>query len=89
MGATVDDGWVMTALDAVGDVSDAVPEAADGDEVPAEPSASLATPLIPLTPSIGFTALGFVIGMADFCTVRAAIALALARWCGERDARII
>jgi len=33
--------------------------------------------------------LGFVMGMADFVTVRDAIALARARWCGERDDRII
>jgi hypothetical protein len=37
----------------------------------------------------GLTRLGLVIGMADLVTVREAIALARARWCGDRDERII
>lgn len=35
------------------------------------------------------TRLGLVMGMADLVTVREAIALARARWCGDRDERII
>lgn len=46
---------------------------------------TLAAPLV----SAGLMVLGLVIGMADLCTVRDAIALALARWCGERAERII
>ena len=37
----------------------------------------------------GLTRLGFVMGIADFATVREAIALVRARWCGERADRII
>lgn len=33
----------------------------------------------------GLGRFGFVIGIADFVTVREAMALARARWCGERD----
>ena len=58
-------------------------------------------PVVPFVPRVEFSAsfeapfgsglgrLGFVIGIADFATVREAIALARARWCGERDWRII
>ena len=48
-------------------------------------SPSFAVPLV----SGALTALGFVMGIADFCTVLEAIALARARWCGDLDARII
>lgn len=37
----------------------------------------------------GLTRLGLVMGMADLVMVREAIALARARWCGDRDERII
>ena len=58
-------------------------------------------PVVPFVPAVelsvsfnapfgsGLGRLGFVIGIADFATVREAIALARARWCGERDWRII
>ena len=58
-------------------------------------------PVVPFVPGVEFSVsfeapfgsglgrLGFVIGIADFATVREAIALARARWCGERDWRII
>lgn len=58
-------------------------------------------PVVPFVPAVEFSAslgvpfgsglgrLGFVIGIADFATVREAMALARARWCGERDWRII
>lgn len=58
-------------------------------------------PVVPFVPGVevsvsfgapfgsGFGRLGFVMGIADFATVREAIALARARWCGERDWRII
>ena len=36
----------------------------------------------------GLSRLGFVIGIADFATVRDAIAFALALWWGDRDARL-
>lgn len=56
-------------------------------ELPVEPfvpgvefSASFETPF-----GSGLGRLGFVIGIADFATVREAIALARARWCVERD----
>jgi len=54
-------------------------------------------PMVPFVTGVEFSAslevpfgsglgrLGFVIGIADFATVREAIALARARWCGERD----
>lgn len=54
-------------------------------------------PIVPLVPRIVFSVsleapfgsglgrLGFVIGIADFAIVREAMALARARWCGERD----
>lgn len=40
-------------------------------------------------PLFGFTRFGFVIGIADLVTVREAMALARALWCGERDDLII
>lgn len=43
----------------------------------------------PLVCGGGLTRFGLVIGMADLVTVREAMALARARWCGERDERII
>ena len=59
-------------------------------------------PVVPLVPGVVFSVsfeaplfgsglgrLGFVIGIADFAIVREAIALARARWWGERDWRII
>ena len=58
-------------------------------------------PVVPFVPVVAFSAsfdapfgsglgrLGFVIGIADFATDREAMALARARWCGERDWRII
>ena len=54
-------------------------------------------PVAPFVPGVEFSVsleipfgsglgrLGFVIGIADFAIVREAIALARARWCGERD----
>lgn len=48
-------------------------------------SPSFAAPFV----SGALTALGFVMGIADFCTVLEAIALARARWCGDLEARII
>lgn len=76
----------MGRLSSVTGVPAGAREATDGDAVALDSvSVSFDAPFN----SEGLTAFGFWIGMADFCTVRAAIALALARWCGDREARII
>jgi hypothetical protein len=77
IGATVEDGW-FTGPAPQGGVSGGAGAVVD--------STSFDTPLISEGGLIRF---GFVMGMADFVTVREAIALARARWCGERDDRII
>ena len=79
MGATVEDGW-LTALPPPGDVS-----CVSGVEVTDEES------LVPLLVAStgGLTRFGFVIGIADLKKPLEAIALALARWCGDREERTI
>lgn len=76
IGATVEEGWFVP----------------DGDPSPVgvsiEVAGDVSGPLdMPLTS--GGNLFGFVMVIADFATDRAAIALALARWWGERDERTI
>lgn len=73
-GPATAEGWLATTAGVVS-------------ELPAAPfvpgvdvSVSFGTPF-----GSGLGRLGFVMGIADFATVREAIALARARWCGERD----
>ena len=62
------------ALEAAGDA--ALAEVVDGDAAELPKLSFDAWPLV----SVTFAALGLVMGMADFCTVREAMALARARW---------
>ena len=74
IGATVEEGW-FGAFELVGDASDMSEESESFVE--------------PFTSGGSKIRLGFVIGIADFVTVREAMALARARWCGEREDRTI
>lgn len=78
-GPVTAEGWLAATADVV---------VSELPKVPFDPgvefSVSLATPF-----RSGLGRLGFVIGIADFAIVRVAIALARARWCGERDWRTI
>ena len=64
IGATVEDGWLIA------------PELAGDKSEPSDESVSFADPF---NSGDGLTRLGFVMGMADFVTLRDAIALARAR----------
>lgn len=78
MGPTMDEGWLAFA---------GVPF---GEGAAEEPLTSvLESSLSFVLCSEGGGLLGLVMVMADLVTVRDAIALARARWWGDRDARII
>jgi len=76
--ATVDEGR-LTAFPLMGGL-----EAGLSDVVGEDTSEA-----VPLSSAGRGGLLGFVMGIADFVTVREAIALVRARWCGERAERII
>lgn len=79
MGPTVDEGWLAFA---------GVPFGEGAAEEPLTSVAESSLSFVPLC-SDGGGLLGLVMVMADLVTVRDAIALARARWWGDRDARII
>lgn len=78
--ATVDEGR-LTAFPLMGGLEAGLSDVVGEDTSEAVPLSSAGRG--------GLTRLGFVMGIADFVTVREAIALVRARWCGERAERII
>ena len=92
IGATVEDGWfAAAALLELGELSDAELVADAGIWAVDDPSPFLEAVSFVSVLAVGLAliALGLVIGMADFATVRDAMALARARWWGEREERTI